>query len=542
MQKRKKLICILLGALMLMGALSGCAPEATPEGERFVLRVSVSGRIPSLDPAMNTDEKAQSAFCALYENLMRMADDGTGRAAAAPGVAKEYKAVENFDGTVDYAFTLRASARWSDGARVRARDFVYAWRRLVDPETDSPNHALLSMISGYDTVRETGDITALAVRAENDTTFRVTLSAPCAYFLTEVCTAVATMPVRGDLIRDDPDWAERAAVVGNGAYRVGVWAKNEYLQLRRSSSYHDSRAAAPDTLRFVFSGGGAEAWRLYESGRVDYAASPPGAAAASAAVPLRATACLLYNHMSDVFSNEHARRAFDLALDRAALAAAAGASAAPATGYVPYGVAGGVESEISDFRAAGGEPCAVDEAGYAARCLEAERELRLAGYREGKGFPDVTYLYVADGANAAVAAAAAAMWSEHLSVSVATEGVSREEFDQRVAEGAYDLAADTIRTPYGDAMSYLGRFSGTDGNNLLHYASTPYDLLIGVAASTHDEAARAAFLHDAEALLLGDAALSPLYFDGVSYLLREGLDGVYHDALGNPYFFAVTKG
>lgn len=383
MQKRKKLICILLGALMLMGALSGCAPEATPEGERFVLRVSVCGRIPSLDPAMNTDEKAQSAFCALYENLMRMADDGTGRAAAAPGVAKEYKAVENFDGTVDYAFTLRSSARWSDGTRVRARDFVYAWRRLVDPETDSPNHALLSMVSGYDTVRETGDITALAVKAENDTTFRVTLSAPCAYFLTEVCTAVATMPVRGDLIRDDPDWAERAAVVGNGAYRVGVWAKNEYLQLRRSPSYHDSRAAVPDTLRFVFSGGGDEARRLYESGRVDYAASPPGAAAASAAVPLRATACLLYNHMSDVFSNEHARRAFDLALDRAALAAAAGAAAAPATGYVPYGV----ESEITDFRAAGGELCAVDEAGYAARCLEAERELRLAGYRGGQGLP-----------------------------------------------------------------------------------------------------------------------------------------------------------
>ena len=84
------------------------------------------------------------------------------------------------DGTVTYTFTLRASARWSDGQKVTADDFVYAWQRLADPATASPNHALMSVVAGYDEVCESGDKTKLQVSAKDDTTFVVTLSAPCA--------------------------------------------------------------------------------------------------------------------------------------------------------------------------------------------------------------------------------------------------------------------------------------------------------------------------------------------------------------------------
>ena len=122
-----------------------------------------------------------------------------------------------------------------------------------------------------------------------------------------------------------------------------------------------------------------------------------------------------------------------------------------------------------------------------------------------------------------------------------TEGLPREEFDARIAAGEYDLAVDTAAVEYGDAMVFLAPFAGTDGSNALHYASTPYDLLIGVAASSRDPAARAAFLHDAEALLLGDTALSPLCFGGTLFLLREGLTGVQHDLRGNTCFSAVTQ-
>ena len=67
-----------------------------------------------------------------------------------------------------YTFTLRSAARWSDGERVTAEDFVYAWQRLVDPATASPNASLLSMVAGYDEVRESGDVSLLGVKAKGE--------------------------------------------------------------------------------------------------------------------------------------------------------------------------------------------------------------------------------------------------------------------------------------------------------------------------------------------------------------------------------------
>ena len=541
MQLFKKPICILISALMLMSALSGCAERELAEEESFVLRACVCDRIASLDPAANADRAAESVFRALYENLLRWDEDENGQPVLSPGVAKEYAETVNHDGTVDYTFTLRASARWSDGARVKAKDFVYAWRRLANPGLGFENHALLSMVQGYDEARESGDLTKLAVTAENDSTLRVTLAAPCAYFLGEACTAVATMPLRSDAAKNDPDWTSTISILCNGPYRVGVWAKQSYIQLRRNTAYYDSRAVGPDVLRFLFAANGEEAWRLYEAGEADYIAAPPADAANAGTAPLCSTACVLYDHASEAFSDEHVRRAFDLVLDRRAVAAAAGAGASPATGLVPPGVVDVSAEAGKDFRAAGGALCAVEPDGYSMRCLEAETELRTGGFWGGVGFPRVTCLYVSGEEPRAAAAAAAALWNEKLKVPVVTEGVSRADFERRLAAGEYDLALDLSGVRCGDALEYLAAYAGVEEENVLRYVSTPYDLLIGAAQTSRDPAARAAFLHDAEALLLGDAALTPAYFGGTTYLLREGLDGVRHDLRGGAYFTAVTK-
>ena len=79
------------------------------------------------------------------------------------------------------------------------------------------------MVAGYDEVRETGDVTLLGVKAKGESTFIVTLSEPCAYFISSVCTAPATAPLRRDLVEGNESWAESADVVTNGPYSVGTW-------------------------------------------------------------------------------------------------------------------------------------------------------------------------------------------------------------------------------------------------------------------------------------------------------------------------------
>lgn len=313
MKAIKRITALALCALMLLGLLSGCG-EKKQRDEKFVLNVSVCNVINSLDPAMNTDTDADSVFYALYENLMRESDDGSGEVTLTNGMAKEYAEETNYDGSVTYRFTLRSTARWSDGEKVTADDFVYAWQRLADPATDSPNHALMSVVAGYDDVRETGDKTKLQVSAKDESTFVVTLSAPCAYFIEGICTAVATMPLRRDLTEngggfDTPD------TVSNGAYHVSAWTKSSELTAARNDEYYEARLVGPDELHFIFTANADEAWQLYEAGDIDYIAHLPDSVIAELSqdeswkpTAVYATASVLYNNESDTFSNEHIRQ------------------------------------------------------------------------------------------------------------------------------------------------------------------------------------------------------------------------------------------
>lgn len=547
MKKMKRYMGLLLIVMLLLTSLTGCGETAEQE-EKFILSVCVCNQIESLDPAMNTNIDAQSIFYSLYENLMRYTDDGTGTAALSSGMAKEYTEVGNYDGTVSYEFSLRSTARWSDGKKVTADDFVYAWQRLVDPATDSPNHALLNMVRGYDEVRETGDVSSLAVSAKGDDTFCVTLSAPCAYFIDGICTDVATMPLRRDMVeKDSENWASTVNIVTNGAYRVGTWTKEASLQTKRNEKYYESRLVGPDAVRFVFAPDAESAYGLYESGEVDYIShlpqrvlEQPGEEQNWTETPIFATYCVLYNHLTDEFSDAHARKAFDLAIDRAAIAAAAGAEATPADGLVPTGVRDSEDG--ADYRIVGGSLCAVDEETYSDRCAAALGEITAAGNYRGMGFPIVDYLYsTEDDIGSIVALALAKQWREKLNIEVQLKGVTQEEYDALIEAGDFTLAGQYLAVQRNDAMGFLESFSSSREDNALRYSNHTYDVLMGVAEKSDNAVARIAFLHDAEAMLLEDTALSPVLFGARSHMLREGLQGIYYDGLGNTYFSNITQ-
>ena len=544
MKMLRRSVCLLLCAALFLTLLAGCGKQEEP-AEDFVVSAAVCGPLETLDPSMNTDVGAESLLSTLFEGLMRMRDDGAGKAVAVAGIAKEYIEEKNYDDTVTYTFTLRSAARWSDGERVTAEDFVYAWQRLVDPATASPNASLLSMVAGYDEVRESGDVSLLGVKAKGESTFLVTLSRPCAYFITSVCTLPATAPLRRDLVEGNASWAATADIVTNGPYTVGTWVKAAQLQTKRNGEYYESKLVVPDSICFRFETDAQTNYDQLLAGELDYTAKLPYAAIEQLAedetwqpAPLAETVCVLYNHLTDTFSDAQLRRAFDLAIDRAAATAAGGAENSPATGLVPYGIPDSGETE-DDFRTTGGELCAIDEEGMSARATQAQEELTYAGYYSTSMFPPVELLYVTGTENDAVASALQSMWSTTLGVTVLLRGVTQAEYNARMEAKNYELALQKITALYDDAMGFLDRWCSESEQNLINYENGTYDVLIGVAAASENLVARTAFLHDAEMMLFDDMALSPVYFDGTAHLLRDTLRGVYTDGFGNSYFTGV---
>ena len=264
-----------------------------------------------------TDEE-KTVVSHLFENLMKLQSDGSGGTTAVNGVARSYQCDTTAEGQETYTFKLRSSAAWSDGTKVTAQDFVYAWKRLVDPLTGSKNARILDMVAGYSAARTGED--ALQVSAPDDETFVVALSGRCPYFIDSVCTAAATMPVQSAAAAQENWSMSPDTLVTNGPYTVASW-ENDTMLLQQTDGYHDARRLGPMSISFRFTADAKTANSLFEKGDADFVLGLTDEAVAKKIdswMPdyYPETSVVLLNQLSDLTSNENVRRAMGLVIDR----------------------------------------------------------------------------------------------------------------------------------------------------------------------------------------------------------------------------------
>ena len=549
MKSSRRMATLALCLALMLGILAGCGGEAPG----ISLRVSMGPEADSYDPIRAETPEAETVLVHLYENLLRLTPDPSGGTALAPGVAKKYDVEENYDGTVTYTFRLRA-AKWSDGQAVTAGDFVYAWRRLADPVTASPSASLLSAVAGYDEVRSSGDAAKLQVSAPDDSTFVVTLLGKCDWFLEDVCTDSATMPLRQDNLQrlkeaaiqanlqaeeqggtGTLNWAsDPTKLVTNGPYTASRGEEGELI-LTASETYVGG-VSGPEELRFLFHETAEEAWETYEAGEADFVSPLPRAETEIraeedwASVSRLCTTVLLFNTQGENFNDAESRKAFSLAIDRQALSDLTEEVSRPADGLVPYGVP---DENGEDFRARGGD--LLGESGTAEALTQARTLLEESSYASAS-VPRFVYEDTAE--NALLADALWRTWMKALRVRLERIPLSADELRETLAAGDYDLALTDLRGDARDAESFLAPWRGDSSGNLVGYENGAYDTLLKVIRSASDEKARQGCLHDAEALLLDDCPVAPLLFTASAWEARDGLAGILRDGRG---FFSFAS-
>ena len=546
MKRSKRLLALAL-ALCTVLAMAGCTGA---EPEQMTMRAALVDAPVTLDPARAVTETEKTVAANLFENLMKQTAAGVVGAQASG-----YEYTDNMDGTETYTFTLRNDIYWSDGKKVTAHDFVYAWQRLVDPATASPHASILNMVAGYaDAI--SGDPTALQVSASDDRTFVVTISGHCSYFLSVVCTAVSTMPVRADVAapaeseeedQTEPpeqetqpaqDWSmDAATLLTNGPYAV-TGMTEEGLSAAAAERYYDARRLGPDVLEFRYTGSSEDAMALYDAGEVDFvldAGDVEGAVEASSA----RVSTVLINQMATSLS-ESVRQAMSMVVDRNALAEAVGSEYRAADGLIPYGI---VTSDGSSFRDANGAAIDNDPEEYDARCQEAVGLLLSAGYSAAalERMSPVTLLYESNAVNVKVAQMLQAVWRDKLGIRVSIRGVSPEDMMTVLKNGEFSLALTDVNGDRNTALSYLNRFSSDQQENYGQFYSNAYDMLIRVAANSSSDTARDAYLADAETMLLDSGYVIPLYNETYTWLLRDTLTGIQTDGMGVYYFQNVVE-
>lgn len=521
----------LFAALLAACVLASCGPG--PEtGAAQELRRGNGSEPDSIDPQLARMEAAMAILRDTHEGLVSMAPDGS----AIAGAAESWTV--SADGR-SYTFKLRPTAKWSNGDRLVAEDFAFAFRRLVDPKTASQYALMLEpLVNAADIVAGRQPASALGVFAADEATLVVELAEPSPYFIA-MLSHPSTFPVhRATLASNPQDFARPGTAVTNGAFVPVEWQIGSHILAVRNPHYWNDAANRIDAVRYVHVADPVTELTRFRAGDLDitYTVPPGEVARLERELPgqLRIAphvGVYYYGYALDLPPFRDAqklRQALAMAVDREVLTQQVlGDGERPAYGWVPNGVAG---HEPQRF-----EWASLDRD---ARIALARRLYAEAGYSTAKPLK-VELRTSKSPVHDRIALAVTAMWRETLGAEV-----SLRSEDFRVLKSAIDareaaLFRGSWLGDYNDAYSFLQVLKGGFGINLPRYASDAYDMAL-VAAASASGAERAARLAVAERQLLSDVPLIPLYFYVSKHLVAPRVGGWYDNVMNVVYSKDLT--
>ena len=537
----KKLIAIAL-VLIMAFSVFGC----TTSTEDFEIAVNFASEPNTIDPALNSAVDGAVMINHIFEGLYKWVDDGSGNATLALGQAKEV--TPNADKTV-YTVKLRDDIKWSDGKDVVAADFVYAWQRLVDPNTAADYCYMADIIlNANEIMAGEMDKSELGVKAIDEKTLEITLHTACPYF-EEIMAFPALMPIRSDIIEQYGDqWTfSPETYIGNGQYKMAEWSHNEFIKLVPSETYYDVDKLGPKVIKFALMDDTNAIYAAYRSGSLNFIQEVPVdeipgllSSGELKVHPYLGTYYCCFNTSKAPFDDVRVREAFSLVIDRNYIVEnVTKTGQKPATAFVPSGISDAPGTK-DDFRAVGGDYMDVSAEKYQENCERARQLLAEAGYPNGEGFPIVEYLYNTSDNHRLIGEALQNMWQTELGVTVNLVNQEWNTFLDTRKNGDYSIARNGWIADYNDPMSFLDMWLTGGGNNDAQYSNPDYDALIMQAKSTSDLAERMSLMHQAEDILMGqDVVHAAIYFYTDKYM-AQGIKGMYFTPLGY-YFFGYCK-
>lgn len=499
------------------------------------LHINMSAEPPTFDPAQAKDSQTNTALRLMYEGLTRPGTDGN----PVPGVAEKWDVSE--DG-LKYTFHLRDNAQWSNGEPVTAKDFAYAWERVLSPKTTPASeyaYQLYYIKNGQEfNEGKVKDFADVGVKVIDDKTLEVTLANPTSYWL-GLTSFYTYYPVNQKNVEANPQWASKAdTMITNGAFNLTTWTTGQELAWTKNAKYWDASSIKLNTITSSLVNSGATEFSSYQSGQLDYAGAPTGEIptdqipAAKQQYPdqfqakgIASTYYYLFNVKEKPFNNLKIRQAFSMAINRQAIVdnVTLGGQI-PAYGYVPPGIKGNNEEFRTEYK----DSYFTEDAAKAKQLLA--EGMKEEGYTT---LPEITLIYNSSEAHQKIALAIADMWKNNLGVSVKTQNQEWSVFLDNRQSGNYQIARAGWTADYNDPMTFLDMWMTGNGNNDAKYSNPEYDKLLKDAQATQDNAKRMDDMSKAEKILVqDDMAMMPIYYYTSVSLVKPNLKGIFVDFSG----------
>ncbi|RMF34265.1 MAG: hypothetical protein D6759_06080, partial [Chloroflexi bacterium] len=482
---------------------AGTARSVVPPPAPHALRVAWDSPL-TLDPILADDVASASVIEQLFSGLVELSPEMD----VVPDLARSWEVLE---GGRTYIFHLREDGRWSDGRPVTAGDFVYAWKRLLNPATGSPIAHRLFDIKGARAFHrgEVGE-EGVGVWAADEATLVVELERPTSYFVHLLAIPAAYPLPRHRVEAYGEAWTEVGKITTNGPFNLEAWNQGESIVLSRNPTYHSRFGGnARQVELFLIEDPPARLAR-YEADGLDildlWGLPPPEMdrarqrhAGEYVSVPVPRTSYLGFHTGRPPFDDLRVRRAFVLAVDRERLAAEAMRSYHfPATGgFIPPGIPGhspGIGLPYDPERA--------------------QHLLAEAGYPGGRDLPPVVCL---TSGSTTVSEHLQAQWRENLGVEVRWERVDYGRLRRRIEGEPPHLFILSWGAAYPDPDFFL-RVSPIRPDS--RWRDETYEGLVEQARRVTDQGARMALYRQADRMLIEEAVVMPLTYGRAHLLVK----------------------
>ena len=529
-----KRFLILFFSMIIFVVLS-CGGKTNSLDDKTIV-INAGPQPKTIDPGLNTALDACYYVIHAFEGLTTKSKEGK----IVGGVAENWEILD--DGS-RYIFHLRTNAKWSDGKAVVADDFVYAWRRVVDPAVGS------QYSFQHEPVKNAKAITAgempvdsLGIKAIDDYTLEITLEAPTAYFL-DLVAFTTFYPVRKDIIEKYGDsWSLNVeSYIGNGPFVTTEINQDESIIMVKNTNYWAFNDVVPEKLKFVLMQNETASVAGIKEGSIDFSRTLPTQDIPTLKEegllqikPMLASYFYCLNTTNEVLKDIRVRKALALAIDRNYIVEqVTKGGETPADAFVPYGI----NDADGSFRENGGGYFDISQEGYKKNVEEAKKLMAEAGYPNGEGFP--VFEFKADpGFHISIFEAVQQMWKENLNVDMSIIQEEWSVFQKNRQTRNYTVCRADWIGDYLDPMTFAQLFTSTSAGNRVGYSNINYDSLIKDAQSTIDNNRRMNNMHIAEDMLIGDdMALIPLYYYTAPSMKSPKLKDVVVDTLEIRRFF-----
>lgn len=416
-----------------------------------------------------------------------------------PGIAERWETSQ--DG-LTWTFHLR-QARWSDGKTVTAQDFLFAWRRVLDPKTAARQGQMLWVIKNARAITA-GRLppSALGVTAPSPSILKIMLELPTPY-LPELLTLPAALPLPAA-----PAFAP-GRFVSNGPYLLKSWQPNDHIGLVKNPLFYDAASVKIDAVNYYPTADSQAALRRLRAGELDMQtplpvaqlpwirANMPGGLHVMLSLGL---AYIAMNMRDPALADIRVRRALNLVYDREAVAQKVmKLGEQPAYSYVPPTISNYADGPQLDFKA---RP-------YPARLAEARKLMQEAGYSQ---FNKLTLTYSTSGNpdSKRLAAVFQAMARQiHVDVRIAV--ADYPTVLSALRQGRYQLAYTTWLADFDDASNFLDLLLPGNPGNYAGYRNAKFDAAMAVETG-ESAAGRMQRLRKAERIALADMPWLPIRF------------------------------